>query len=1331
MAGPSRPLTRASSRLRTVEPPALGDSPDSPLSPIAEQSSSPDPRGVHQRVARRTLSSDDERDTPSPGSERSSPHSPSPDAPTVRGPPALKAKPQWFLPQTNLPQLSHAPSDHSTAGVSSLPVLSNSNLPRPPFAKNISTLIGPTASRPTAFSAPLHPPPPAGPSGLPAFTDAAIRAAHDQVVNVLRAPDAPAVTPPRPARSPPDPLSERSRQRIRIEKGKGRAVPINPDFADHVLRNSRPLAPPTTAAVKPLPGAAFPSQRISPSRPQVSTSPVLTPMVISPARPTTAPSRPCGTGAFGAPFASVPFSVPGPVPAFPNPPVGTLLEPFALDQGPDIDPYTFQPYSGPPFQQNPPSAAAADVPQHPSPCGRVFSELDVARILQQFGRDMARSMQAPSLPTGAAAIPASPDAAAAWLSEQGFHPRRITVSDASAQGRPSAFTAGPSAGAVPQVSTSHTPGSPLRRWHSVHFANPSPRAAGSSRTAFTVDDSGLPAALFSTHDMEVNPFDVITPDRVIRILRGKWRDYIPMDALTDEACRDAAFAPSRASDASVSVSADGELQLKTTLISTVNEYKITPAQWRQASLNFVSALRIHLRAPGEAHPGGPLALQIAGYFEAHFTRIAQRPDFEHNFSTYLQYDIYLRRQWHSKFVAGLPVPRIQDFHQTAFFRFNEVSSRARLDAATAQLSAATAAASALVASASANNSKSFRDRNSNTESRSSADRSSSRKTDSGWSRQGSQPTPYRGTTTAPLPVPKPPAIGSTPAPFAASGSTALNSALLDFHFPISSPLKHWRWTALLQETGGLDRFAGVPRGLEFGFSLGLEDFTLTSTFSPPNHYKTAVHHEFIVNKYAEEIKLGRVSPGYPPSLIKSLFGHYRTAPLNVIESSHGKLRITVDHSYPRDNPLISSVNARIDSKRFQCAWGTFSACYLLVADAPPDTEASVFDVDAAFRNIPTRPAHRLFTAIVINGLVHLDARLNFGICPAPGIFGFVADAIVWIYLHMGVDALIKWVDDFVFFRYPTGRRSDGSPIFSYDESLIWGIAADLGWPWAPEKFVPFSSSFTYIGFLWSLADKTVCLPDAKRTKYLAKLADWSLGASVSLHSTESLIGTLNHVTLVVPQGRSHLPSLYRFRAAFSPTCSSWTKHRVTPAVMEDIAWWQATLSSSWCGVKIVRPPEPLDTLIYVDASTSWGIGFFLNGKWLAWELLPGWNCDGRDIGWGEMVAVDLALRAIIASGLRDCHLVVRSDNTGVVGALAAGRSRNSQQNMILRRIVENFQTHSIWLTTKWVSTVDNIADAPSRGRFPPKKLLFPYPPAIPRYLKPFVAPSVAYTSLVA
>ena len=55
----------------------------------------------------------------------------------------------------------------------------------------------------------------------------------------------------------------------------------------------------------------------------------------------------------------------------------------------------------------------------------------------------------------------------------------------------------------------------------------------------------------------------------------------------------------------------------------------------------------------------------------------------------------------------------------------------------------------------------------------------------------------------------------------------------------------------------------------------------------------------------------------------------------------------------------------------------------------------------------------------MKGLIHLDPVLNFRASPSPGIFGRVADAMVRILISQGIEAVIKWVDNFIFLCYPS------------------------------------------------------------------------------------------------------------------------------------------------------------------------------------------------------------------------------------------------------------------------------------------------------------------------
>lgn len=91
----------------------------------------------------------------------------------------------------------------------------------------------------------------------------------------------------------------------------------------------------------------------------------------------------------------------------------------------------------------------------------------------------------------------------------------------------------------------------------------------------------------------------------------------------------------------------------------------------------------------------------------------------------------------------------------------------------------------------------------------------------------------------------------------------------------------------------------MPKGLRFGFSIGLDNFTLSHTFIPPNQYTLPEHHEFLISKYSKEMQLGRISKGYTPDELEALIGPFRTAPISIATSSAGKLRVVVNHSFPR------------------------------------------------------------------------------------------------------------------------------------------------------------------------------------------------------------------------------------------------------------------------------------------------------------------------------------------------------------------------------------------------------------------------------------------------
>ena len=108
------------------------------------------------------------------------------------------------------------------------------------------------------------------------------------------------------------------------------------------------------------------------------------------------------------------------------------------------------------------------------------------------------------------------------------------------------------------------------------------------------------------------------------------------------------------------------------------------------------------------------------------------------------------------------------------------------------------------------------------------------------------------------------------------------------------------------------------------------------------------------------------------------------------------------------------------------------------------------------------------------------------------------------------------------------------------------------------------------------------------------------------------------------------------------------------------------------------------------------------------------------------MTVKLAVWTLITRKFTECHVVVYSDNKGVVGALEAGRSQGTQQNMILCKIVKLIQDHNLWISTTWIPILENPTDGPSRGIYPGKDLLYAFPPKLPFHLTNFIQRAVDY-----
>ena len=226
----------------------------------------------------------------------------------------------------------------------------------------------------------------------------------------------------------------------------------------------------------------------------------------------------------------------------------------------------------------------------------------------------------------------------------------------------------------------------------------------------------------------------------------------------------------------------------------------------------------------------------------------------------------------------------------------------------------------------------------------------------------------------------------------------------------------------------------------------------------------------------------------------------------------------------------------------------------IVIDAPPLSEAAILDVDSAFRCCPITPSQQRNFIIHWNNLFYIIRNTPFGATSAGGVFGRVADAKTAILISKGLGPSKNWVDDFVFFRFPVSITLD-TPSFSYSLKDLYQPAAQLGWPWKHSKTRPFTPEFKYLGFIWNLSEKTVCIHDDKKSQYLLKPQPWIQGKKFSRKDAELVLGTLVHCSLAIPDGRSCLLLITRFMSSFNHLTSSYAHRLPNVSVLTDIEWW--------------------------------------------------------------------------------------------------------------------------------------------------------------------------------
>lgn len=516
--------------------------------------------------------------------------------------------------------------------------------------------------------------------------------------------------------------------------------------------------------------------------------------------------------------------------------------------------------------------------------------------------------------------------------------------------------------------------------------------------------------------------------------------------------------------------------------------------------------------------------------------------------------------------------------------------------------------------------------------------------------------------------------------------------------PVVCEMNIAAWRSELERFGLMNKYSYLLKGFKEGFHQGIPKHSIQDMkwYCPPNHSSALNVKEKIEKNLSKEVLAKRMFGPFDKQEVFDHIGFFRSSPLGAVENGDKSFRPINDLSFPRNEPLIPSVNSFVDKDQFETTWDDFKIVSRYLRNLKEDCLIGIFDWEGAYRQIPTHPDQWPYLIVCdFNGMVYVDTRIAFGGVAGCGSFGGPADG--WkevMKLKFDLLHIFRWVDDNLCLK-----------LKSSNVSMLDLVAASekLGVRTNSTKYSEFSKLQSFIGFQWNVVNRTVGMSSEKLLKRREELDAFWTKLSWKKNELERINGKLNHMTLILPQLKPYLTANFRWLASWIKP----TSRKAPEDVLQDMAFWRKTLTNL-APTRLI--PDQIEwNLGWVgDASSEYGIGVIIGQRWAQFRWREGWqhplSGPNRSIAWAETVAVRLGL--IMASSLHELPgrtISVLSDNTTTNGAAINFRSRDYWVNEEWKVVQTMLIGLDCNLSLHYVKSADNEADKLSRGADPSKK----------------------------
>ncbi len=222
---------------------------------------------------------------------------------------------------------------------------------------------------------------------------------------------------------------------------------------------------------------------------------------------------------------------------------------------------------------------------------------------------------------------------------------------------------------------------------------------------------------------------------------------------------------------------------------------------------------------------------------------------------------------------------------------------------------------------------------------------------------------------------------------------------------VNTPLEAGQWESMLRDHPDREFAEYLVRGVREIFRIGFER-DVVKCRSAKRNMQSAIDNPTAVAAYLE--KECRVVGPLPKGSIDTHVSRFGVVPKL---SQPVKWRLIVDLSHPDGVCVNEGIRADLCSLVYSSVDNAIDA----ILEFGPGSLLAKLDLEIAYRNVPVHPTDRPLLGMVWEDALYIDTALPFGLRSAPKSFSALADGLIWMMGHRGVQRALRYLDDYLFF----------------------------------------------------------------------------------------------------------------------------------------------------------------------------------------------------------------------------------------------------------------------------------------------------------------------------